>query len=134
MQHITIDGVLYRVRIAYPSMSRSFSIVEGQNGGTAITARSIRDIKGTSYAYEMQVEPDPRYPEDYDAFYEVMSPQFGTDTVHSHMVELPYGAGTQKFEMMVLSGSDAYAGRRMGRNAWKSLKVQFQPITPQRTI
>lgn len=129
MQHITIDGVLYRVRIAYPSMSRSFSIVEGPNGGTAITARSIRDIKGTSYAYEMQVEPDPRYPEDYDAFYETISAP-----VESHMVELPYGAGRQTFEMMVLSGSDAYAGRRMGRNAWKRLKVQFQPITPQRTI
>lgn len=129
MQHITIDGVLYRVRISYPSINRSFSIVEGPNGGTAITARSIRDIKGTSYAYEMQVEPDPRYPEDYDSFYEVISAP-----VESHMVELPYGAGAQKFEMMVLSGSDAYAGRRMGRNAWKSLKVQFQPITPQRTI
>lgn len=129
MQHITIDGVLYRVRITYPSINRSFSIVEGPNGGTAITARAIRDIKGTSYAYEMQVEPDPRYPEDYDAFYETISAP-----VESHMVELPYGAGAQKFEMMVLSGSDAYAGRRMGRNAWKGLKVQFQPITPQRTI
>lgn len=129
MQNITIDGVLYRVRIVYPSMTRSFSIVEGPNGGTAITARAIRDIVGTSYPYEMQVEPDPRYPEDYDAFYEAISAP-----VESHMVELPYGAGTQKFEMMVLSGSDTYAGKRRGRNIWKSLKVQFQPITPQRTL
>lgn len=129
MQSITIDGVLYRVRIVYESMTRGFSIIEGPNGGTAITARSIRDIKGTSYLYEMQVEPDPRYPEDYDAFYEVISAP-----VESHMVELPYGAGSKKFEMMVLSGSDAYAGKRMGRSAWKGLKVQFQPITPQRTI
>ena len=129
MQNIVVDGVEYRVRVVYESLSRSFSIVEGPNGGTAITARTIRDIIGTKYDYEMRVEPDLRYPEDYDAFYEVISAP-----VESHMVELPYGAGAQKFEMMVLSGSDAYAGRRMGRNAWKSLKVQFQPITPQRTI
>ena len=129
MQNIVVDGVEYRVRVVYESLSRSFSSVEGPNGGTAITARTIRDIIGTKYDYEMRVEPDLRYPEDYDAFYEVISAP-----VESHMVELPYGAGAQKFEMMVLSGSDAYAGRRMGRNAWKGLKVQFQPITPQRTI
>lgn len=129
MQNITMDGIVYRVWIVYPSMNRSFSIIEGPNGGTAITARAIRDIKGTAYTYEMQVEPDPRYPEDYDAFYEAISAP-----VESHLVELPYGAGSKKFEMMVLSGSDAYAGKRMGRNAWKGLKVQFQPITPQRTI
>lgn len=128
MQTITVDGIVYRVRIKYESLTRSFTIVEGPNGGTAITARAIRDIKGTSYPYEMQVEPDPRYPDDYDAFFETISAP-----VESHMVELPYGAGSIKCEMMVLSGGDVYAGRRMGRNAWKGLKVQFQPITPQRT-
>ena len=73
MQNIVVDGVEYRVRVVYESLSRSFSIVEGPNGGTAITARTIRDIIGTKYDYEMRVEPDLRYPEDYDAFYEVIS-------------------------------------------------------------
>lgn len=128
MDAITLDGVVYRVRVVYGSMTRGFSIVEGPNGGTSITARTIRDIKGTAYPYEMQVEPDPRYREDYDAFFEAISAP-----VESHVVELPYGGGSMKCEMMVLSGSDSYAGKRGGRNAWKGLKVQFQPITPQRT-
>lgn len=128
MQNIVVDGVEYRVRVVYESLSRSFSIVEGPNGGTAITARTIRDIIGTKYDYEMRVEPDLRYPEDYDAFYEVISAP-----VESHMVEMPYGSGVMKFEAMIVSGEDTYAGILVNRNAWKGLRVQFKPILPQRT-
>lgn len=128
MQNIVVDGVEYRVRVVYESLSRSFSIVEGPNGGTAITARTIRDIIGTKYDYEMRIEPDLRYPEDYDAFYEVISAP-----VESHMVEMPYGSGVMKFEAMIVSGEDTYAGILVNRNAWKGLRVQFKPILPQRT-
>lgn len=102
--------------------------MEGPNGGTAITARTIRDIIGTKYAYEMNIEPDPRYPEDYDAFYEAISAP-----VESHTVEMPYGSGVMKFEAMIVSGEDTYAGILINRNAWKGLRVQFKPILPQRT-
>ena len=128
MQNIVVDGVEYRIRVVYESLSRSFSIVEGPNGGTAITARTIRDIIGTKYAYTMNIEPDFRYPEDYDAFYEAISAP-----VESHMVELPYGSGVMKFEAMIVSGEDTYAGILANRNAWKGLRVQFKPILPQRT-
>ena len=128
MQNIVVDGVEYRVRVVYESLSRSFSIVEGPNGGTAITARTIRDIIGTKYDYEMRVEPDLRYPEDYDAFYEVISAP-----VESHMVEMPYGNGVMKFEAMIVSGEDTYSGILVNRNAWQGLRVQFKPILPQRT-
>lgn len=128
MQNIVVDGVEYRVRVVYESLSRSFSIVEGPNGGTAITARTIRDIIGTKYDYEMRVEPDLRYPEDYDAFYEVISAP-----VESHMVEMPYGNGVMKFEAMIVSGEDTYRGILVNRNAWQGLRVQFKPILPQRT-
>lgn len=128
MENITMDGVRYRVRIVFGSLGRSFAIVEGPNGGTAITARKIRDIIGTEYTYEMQVEPDPRYPEDYDAFYDAISAP-----VESHWIEMPQGAGTARFEAAVLSGSDTYNGTLRGRNRWKRLRVQFQPAAPQRT-
>lgn len=128
MQNIVVDGVEYRVRVVYESLSRSFSIVEGPNGGTAITARTIRDIIGTKYDYEMRIEPDLRYPEDYDAFYEVISAP-----VESHMVEMPYGSGVMKFEAMIVSGEDTYRGILANRNAWQGLRVQFKPILPQRT-
>ena len=128
MQNIVVDGVEYRVRVVYESLSRSFSIVEGPNGGTAITARTIRDIIGTKYDYEMCIEPDLRYPEDYDAFYEAISAP-----VESHMVEMPYGSGVMKFEAMIVSGEDTYRGILANRNAWQGLRVQFKPILPQRT-
>lgn len=127
MRYIVIDSVCYRVRVVFESLKRSFSIVEGPNGGTSITARTIRDIVGTAYGFEMDVEPDPRYREDYDAFYEAISAP-----VESHMVELPYGNDTLKSEAMIVSGEDVFGGKMGGRNIWKNLRLQIQPILPQR--
>lgn len=125
---IRVDGVEYRVRVEYKSMKRAFEIVEGDNSGVSLTARKIRDILGTSYTYTMNIEPDLKYPEDYDNLYAVLS-----KPVASHEITLPYGQTTITFDAAIVSGTDTWGGRLAGFNRWNGLSVTFYPIEPQNT-
>lgn len=126
MQYLTIDGIEYRVRTVYGSLQRTFTVVEGSNSGKAITGRTIRDILGTEYSYTLSVEPDPRFPEDYDAFYDLIS----TPRV-SHRVVMPYGQTTLEFDAAFESGTDKMGATIGGITRWNGLSVTFRPIRPQ---
>lgn len=127
MQGILMDGTLYRVRVVYNTMERSFSLRSGENEDYMISGRHHRDLLGTAYAYEMGIEPNPAYPEDYDAFYQSVSAP-----VDSHAVTLPYGQETITFQAEVSSGKDAWTGKLAGKNRWTGLKIRFSPISLQR--
>lgn len=128
MNGIQIDAVVYRVRVVYGSLKRSFSIEDGPNSGTSIRKRAIRDIIGTGYAYEMQIEPDPRYPTDYDSFFDAVSAP-----VESHTVSFPYGQETLSFQAQIVSGADTYGGKLAGYERWNGLTLRFVPMEPQRS-
>lgn len=128
MEYIIMDGVTYRVRAVYKSRQRSFSVLEGPNSGEAVSGRRIRDVKGTGYAYSMQVEPDPAHPEDYDLFFEAISAP-----VAVHEVTLPYAQGTMTFDAAVSGGTDTDCGVIGGRRRYTGLTVQFDWVEPQRT-
>lgn len=83
---ITVDNTTYRVLVEYDTLKRSFELMEGDNSGTAISGRSIRDVLGTTYTYTMTVRTDPEYPSDFDAFYWKIS-----EPVDSHQIEIPCG-------------------------------------------
>lgn len=127
MQNVTVDGREYRVRVIYGSLRRSFAVVEGPNSGQAITAKYIRDIIGTGYSYTLDIEPDPRYPQDYDDFYEVI-----TAPVESHSVIMPYGQDVLEFAAAVESGEDTLGPTLVGVTRWTGLSVTFTAIKPQR--
>lgn len=127
MQNLVIDGVEYRVRIVYGSLTRSFSILEGPNSGTALTGKAIRDIVGTTYNYSLQVEPDYRFPDDYDDLYEVIS-----SPVESHSIELPYGQSTLLFDAMITGGEDTLGPTLAGVKRWNGLTINFTALEPQR--
>lgn len=124
---ITMDGTTYRVLVVYNSLARSFQLLEGPNAGDMLSFRHERDLGGTGYGYELSVEPDPKYPEDYDAFYDAVSAP-----VNSHTIKLPYGANTIIFDAMIESGSDTYKGRLGGRQRWGGLRIRYRYIEPQR--
>jgi hypothetical protein len=126
-QQLNMDGTTYRVRIVYDTLIRSFELLEGVNAGEMLSGRHERDLLGTGYTYEMQVEPDPRYPTDYDAFFEAISAP-----VDSHTIIMPYGQSTITYEAMVESGQDTYRGIVAGRTKWRGLTVQYRYIEPQR--
>lgn len=127
MDGITMDGIHYRVRVVFDSLERAFDLLSGPNAGNMLTGRRERDLLGTGYSYSMEVSPDPRFPSDYDAFYEAISAP-----VDSHTVTLPYGQGTITYEASVDSGKDKYHGKVGSTNRWRSLSVQFDYIEPQR--
>lgn len=126
-QQLNMDGTTYRVRIVYDSLIRSFELMEGVNAGEMLSGRHERDLLGTGYTYQMQVEPDPRYPQDYDAFYQAISAP-----VDSHTITMPYGQTSITYEAMIESGQDTYRGVAAGRARWKGLTVQYRYTAPQR--
>lgn len=125
---LRIDNVEYKVHIIYPTLVNSFEIREGDNSGTAQNGREIRDIIGTAYSYEMDVEPNPLFPADFDALYHTLS-----SPVASHSVSLPYGQETLDFDAAITEGERTYRGESGGFKRWSGLRIKFRPITPQRT-
>ena len=125
---VIMDGVSYRLNVRYETLGRSFRLEEGQNAGTMLSGDYTRDLMGTYYDYSMEVEPDPRFPADYDAFYEAISAP-----VSSHSLTLPYGQSTITFDAMVSEGTDLYRGKVANRTRWGGLQVQFTAKKPQRT-
>lgn len=127
MAGITMDGKTYRVRIVYPSVEESASLKDGPNAGEMLSGRRERDLVGTYYDHSLAVEPDPRYPLDYDQFFEDI-----TAPVPSHLITMPHGQGTVTYEAMVYSARHVANGVIAGIRRWKGLQVSFQGIRPAR--
>ena len=125
---LKIDGKEYKVFAVFPTIKNSFSIKEGGNAGTAQNGREIRDILGTAYSYSMDVSPNPNFPEDFDALFELLS-----EPVNSHTIEMPYGQGTITFEAAISEGERTYRGMSGGYERWAEMSVTFRPITPQKS-
>lgn len=125
--NIVMDKVTYRVRVRYETLEQSFRIPDGPNAGDMLSGRRERDLIGTYYDYAMAVEPDPRYPSDYDKFYKAISAP-----VDSHSITLPDGQGTMTFNAMVTEGSHVSKGKIGGVRRWSGLVVYFTALAPQR--
>ena len=129
LMRLTVDGTTYRVRIVYNTLVRAFELREGQNAGEMLSDRYERDLRGTKFNYQMRVEPDPDYPADYDALYEVLS-----DPVDSHAVTVPYGQTTLSYQAMITDGSDTMGDMIGGIREWHGLTVNFKAISVQKAV
>lgn len=127
MAGIQMDGKTYRVRIVYPSVEETARLEEGVNAGTMLSGRDERDLMGTYYDHELSVEPDPRYPQDYDRFFDDL-----TAPVPSHVITMPHGQSSVTYEAKVSSARHTAAGVLAGVRRWKGLQVSFQGIRPAR--
>lgn len=126
-KRLTMDGIVYRVRIKYDTLVRAFELIEGDNYGDMLSGRYERDLIGTKFAYQMAIEPDPHYRADYDAFFDAIS-----DPKNSHTITVPYGQSTLTYEAMIDSGSDTYRGVGGNGNIWTGLVVNFRAISVQK--
>lgn len=127
MNGITMDGRLYRVRLIYPSLEETASLEDGVNAGKMLSGRRERDLDGTYYGHTLSVERDPRFPIDYDDFFDDI-----TAPVPSHSITMPHGQGTITYDAMVYNVSRIYQGTIAGQKIWKGITVSFEPIRPQR--
>lgn len=123
---IKVDGISYpNLHIA--SLKRSFSVLDGPNAGRVMSYDMVRDVGGTFYNYTLTFDPDLSDPDEYDAFYEVISAP-----VDYHMIEVPYGQETMTFKAYVANGEDELSMLHENINAWEGLSVNFVAMSPQR--
>lgn len=124
---VILDGTSYSLFVRYETLGRSFHLDDGDNANYMLSGLYQRDLIGTYYDYTMEVEPDPKHPEDYDSFFDAI-----TAPVPSHTITLPYGQSTITYDAMVTSGSDLYRGVVAGKSRWGGLQVQFTAQKPQK--
>lgn len=122
----SIDGVTYD-GVLVSSLRRSFEIRDGRNSGTAQSGKTIRDITGTYFAYELTIDASLLTPDEYDSLYEVLCAP-----VASHNVVFPYGQTTYQFEAEILDGSDDLILCEPDYNHWEELTITFQARKPNR--
>lgn len=123
---INMDGIQYRVRIVYDTYADSFQLIEGPAMGDMLSDRHERDLIGTKATYEMGVEPDPLYPEDFDAFYEsIRSP------VNTHRITVFDGQQDLTYDAMITAGRRVFKGILSGVREYAGSVIQFVPVEPQ---
>lgn len=128
MAGIMMDGRTYKVRVRYDEpVEEVATLVEGENAGDMLSYRHERDLAGTFFGHTMSVEPDPRYPEEYDAFFDALSAP-----VDAHTVTMPHGQGTVTYEAMVSSVRRVSRGIVGGVRRWSGMSVSFSSIRPVR--
>ncbi len=124
----TIDGVSYNVRVPAGGLKRSFDVLDGPNAGRMLAGNMTRDVIGTFYNYQMDIDSNGSSLAEYDRLYEVLSAP-----VDSHTVSFPYGQSTLTFEAYITKGSDALKRKHQTGQYWGGLSIQFVAMAPQRT-
>ena len=124
---ITLDGVTYST-LRVMKLTRSFSVLDGENAGRVLTGAMQRDIIGPFYNYQAEIKADPQAREDYDAFFWAISAP-----ADSHTLVVPFAQTTLTFEAYVSQGQDELAFMEMNQNRWENLSFSFIAMAPQRT-
>lgn len=123
---ITLDGVTYRT-LHVMKLTRSFSVLDGENVGRVLTGDMVRDVIGTFYNYSVEIDADAASRADYDAFYEEISAP-----VDSHELVVPYAQTTLIFQAYVTQGEDELEVMEPYANRWGRLSFDFIAMSPQR--
>ena len=124
---ITMDGVTYDT-IHVTKLTRSFSVLDGENAGRVMSGGMQRDIIGTYYNYHVEIDADAASRADYDAFFYEIS-----DSVDSHSLTVPFAQTTFTFEAYVTQGQDELLYMEQAANRWGNLSFDFIAMEPART-
>lgn len=124
---ITMDGVTYST-LHVTKLTRSFSILDGENAGRVMSGDMQRDVIGTYYNYQVEIDPDAASRSDYDAFFLAISAP-----VDSHTLVVPFGQSTLTFQAYVTQGQDELTLMEDAANRWENLSFSFIAMAPART-
>lgn len=124
---IIMDGITYPT-LHVTKLTRTFSVLDGENAGRVMSGEMQRDVIGTYYNYQVEIDPDAASREDYDAFYEAISAP-----VDSHTMIVPYAQTTLVFEAYITQGQDELTLMEDDANRWEQLTFNFIAMAPQRT-
>lgn len=123
---VTVDGMSFRVRIIKDTYREHVEFIEGPLSGDMESGRHERDLKGAAATFYMSVEPDYRYPEDYDALWELLR-----QPVSEHSVTVFENQSTLTYYAQIQTLDRTYDGLLSGRKAWKGMTLAFVPSKPQ---
>lgn len=123
----TVDNVAYDVFVPEGGIKRQGRVLDGDNVGRTKAGDMIRDIIGTYYNYEIQVDAKALSRDEYDALYDVLSAP-----VDSHILTVPYGQDTLSFKAYVSNVDDTLKKIGDDGNQWEGLSFTFTAMSPQR--
>lgn len=123
----TVDGVGYKVSVPTGGLKRSFDVLDGPNAGRMLGGGMTRDVIGTFYNYQLEINRDGASLAEYDRLFEVLSAP-----VDAHTVTFPYGQETLTFRAYVTKGNDSLLRKSRGKSYWGGLSIQFVAMAPQR--
>lgn len=122
-----VDGVSYKVKVPPGGLKRSFDVLDGPNAGRMMGGGMTRDVIGTFYNYQLEINRDEASLAEYDQLFEVLSAP-----VDAHTVTFPYGQETLTFRAYVTKGNDSLLRKSREKNYWGGLSIQFVAMAPQR--
>lgn len=124
---ITLDGRTFST-LHVTKLTRTFSVLDGENAGRVMSGGMQRDIIGTFYNYQVEIDPDAASREDYDDFFYAISAP-----VDSHSLTVPFAQTTYTFEAYVTQGQDELTAMEDSANRWENLSFNFVAMDPART-
>jgi len=123
---ITLDGRTY-TSIHVKKITRSFSVLDGENAGRVMSGAMQRDVIGTYYNYQAEIDGDAVNRWEYDDFWEAISAP-----VDSHTLVVPYAQETLTFQAYVSQGQDELLVMEPAANRWGNLSFSFIAMAPAR--
>ena len=120
-----MDGKYYDLWVT--SLKRECAVMDSAEAGRTLSGDMDRDIVGTYYNYEMEIDNSQCNPKEYDKFYEEI-----TAPVDYHNITVPYGQSTLSFKAYVSNASDELTLINNDGNHWSGLTVRFTAMKPQR--
>lgn len=124
---VLLDGVNYNVGVE--DIERNFEVADTDASGRTADWAMHRDVVGTFYNYTVKFFMQSEDRDAYNRFYEAISAP-----VPSHVLTVPYGAGSMTFNAYVSKGKDKlfHKNRRTGAQTWDDLSINFVAMEPQR--
>jgi hypothetical protein len=118
----TIDGVEYGVKC---TINRAAEVRESDISGLTLDGSWFRDILGTYYTYDIQLEMPLKNKGRYAALIEQL-----TEPVDGHAFVLPYNTETLELTGKASDIEDVWKRLPSGYTYWDGLKFTIEPNAP----
>lgn len=122
----TLDAVFMMNGVSYDGLfvtklARVCSVLDGDNAGRLLNGSMVRDIIGSFFSYEMEIDSRVCEKSVYDRFYE----QVTRTDVDSHLCRFAYGQDFIRLQMYVAEVEDELILADDDGNRWGNLKIKF---------
>lgn len=122
----TIDGVEYRVKCV---ATRGAELRESDISGLMLNGRIFRDVLGTYFAYDIELEMPLKNKGRYANLIEQL-----TEPVDGHVFVLPYNTETLELTGKASDIMDVWKQLPSGYTYWDGLKFTVEPNGPTKTL